>query len=154
MANKSLKGRTRHDYPYILEYRTRWSDNDMYNHMNNTIYNQLFDSVINAYLIDHGLDPATSPQHPLMARTSVDYFGSISYPAVAELSLRVNHLGRSSATYEVGLFEKNVKGIRAVGEFVHVFVDRETGRPNANGMNSILRQSLEKILVKPLKGKL
>lgn len=120
----------------------------MYDHMNNSVYNFLYDSVINAYLIEQcGLHPPTSAQHPLMAHTHNDYFGSISYPACAELALRVNQLGRSSVTYEIALFEKGLEAVRAVGEFVHVFVDRGTGRPNAKGMNPTLRQGLEKIMV-------
>ncbi|KAK6864042.1 thioesterase superfamily protein [Apiospora arundinis] len=140
--------RSRDDYPYLLEYRTRWADNDMYDHMNNSIYNFLFDSVINTYLMEHcGLQPPTSAQHPLMAHTHCDYFSAISFPKVAELCLRVNKLGKSSVTYEVGLFEKDVDGVKAVGEFVHVFVDRATLRPNASGMNDELRQGLQKLLV-------
>ena len=38
---KDLKYRTRDEYAYILDYRTRWSDADMYFHMNNSIYNFL-----------------------------------------------------------------------------------------------------------------
>ncbi|KAK8126799.1 uncharacterized protein PG998_002558 [Apiospora kogelbergensis] len=147
-TSNQLKQRTREDYPYLLEYRTRWADNDMYDHMNNSVYNFLFDSVINTYLMEHcGLQPPTSAQHPLMAHTHCDYFSAISFPKVAELCLRVNKLGKSSVTYEVGLFEKNVDGVKAVGEFVHVFVDRATLRPNANGMNDELRQGLQKLLV-------
>jgi hypothetical protein len=41
MSHGELKKRVRSDYGYILEYRTRWSDNDMYDHMNNSIYNFL-----------------------------------------------------------------------------------------------------------------
>ena len=37
-----LRERKRSDYPYVLTYRTRWSDNDMYDHLNNSIYNFLF----------------------------------------------------------------------------------------------------------------
>lgn len=94
------------------------------------------------------LHPPTSAQHPLMAHTHCDYFSAISFPKVAELCLRVNKLGKSSVTYEVGLFEKHVDGVKAVGEFVHVFVDRLTLRPNANGMNDELRNGLQKLLVK------
>ncbi|KAH8670990.1 HotDog domain-containing protein [Xylariales sp. PMI_506] len=150
-----LKLRTRADYPYMLEYRTRWADNDMYDHMNNSVYNFLFDSVINSYLMEYcGLHPPTSAQHPLMAHTHCDYFSAISYPKVAELHLRVNKLGKSSVVYEVGLFEKGVEGIKAVGEFVHVFVDRATLRPNSNGMNEQLRSGLEKLLVQDKPSKL
>ncbi|KAI8625766.1 HotDog domain-containing protein [Xylariaceae sp. FL1651] len=147
-SSKHLKNRTRRDYPFKLEYRTRWSDNDMYDHMNNSVYNFLFDSVINSYLMEHcGLHPPTSAQHPLMAHTHCDYFSAISYPKVAELCLRVNKLNKSSVVYEVALFEKDVEEVKAVGEFVHVFVDRSTARPSANGMNTQLRDGLEKLLV-------
>ncbi|KAI1865888.1 uncharacterized protein JN550_008146 [Neoarthrinium moseri] len=152
---EQLRRRQRQDYPYILEYRTRWADNDMYDHMNNSVYNFLFDSVINTYLMEHcGLLPPTSAQHPLMAHTHCDYFSAISFPKVAELGLRVNKLGKSSVTYEVGLFEKGVEGIKAVGEFVHVFVDRATLRPNGDGMNNQLRSGLEKLAVHKTTSKL
>ncbi|KAK6951438.1 hypothetical protein Daesc_007973 [Daldinia eschscholtzii] len=73
--NKDLKNRTRKDYPFILEYRTR------------------------------------------------------------------------CVTYEIALFEKGVEQVKAVGEYVQVFVDRSTQRPNANGMNPQLRDGLEKLHV-------
>lgn len=94
-----------------------------------------------------GLQPPSSAQHPLMAHTHCDYFSAISFPKVAELCLRVNKLGKSSVTYEVGLFEKGVDAVKAVGEFVHVFVERATLRPNVNGMNDQLRNGLQKLLV-------
>jgi acyl-CoA thioester hydrolase len=89
-----------------------------------------------------------------MAHTHCDYFSSISYPKIAELGLRVNKLSKSSVVYEVAVFEKNVDGVKAVGEFVHVFVDRATQRPNVNGMNSQLREGLEKLLVSAESSKL
>ncbi|KAI1162982.1 HotDog domain-containing protein [Nemania serpens] len=131
------------------------SDNDMYNHMNNSVYNFLFDSVINSYLVDHcGLRPSTSAQHPLMAHTHCDYFSAISYPKVAELCLRVNKLSRSSVVYEVALFEEDVEQVKAVGELVHVFVDRATQRPNAEGMDNQFRRGLEKLVVAQPRNKL
>lgn len=83
-----------------------------------------------------------------------DYFGPISFPAVAELGLRVNELGKSSVRYEIALFEKGVDKVKAVGEFVHVFVDRDTRRPAATGMNTSLRAGLSKILLRPNGSKL
>lgn len=78
-----------------------------------------------------------------------DYFGSISFPAVAELAMRVNNLGKSSVTYEIAMFEKGVDKVCSVGEYVHVFVDRATGRPNTQGMNSTMRRGLEQIMGAP-----
>jgi acyl-CoA thioester hydrolase len=150
-----LKRRTRADYPYILEYRTRWADNDMYNHMNNSIYNFLYDSVINTYLIEHcGLNPSSSPQYGMVVHSHNDYFASISFPACAELALRVNRIGNSSVTYEIALFEKGDEAVKSVGEFVQVFVDRGTARPNAKGMDARMREGLERILVQNRQSKM
>lgn len=70
---------------------------------------------------------------------------------MAELALRVNKLGKSSVTYEVALFQRGFEEVKSVGEFVHVFVDRETGRPSTKGMNGDLKEGLQKILVKQSK---
>ncbi|KAF5021857.1 hypothetical protein F66182_6084 [Fusarium sp. NRRL 66182] len=143
-----LKARRREDYRYMLDYRTRWNDNDMYDHMNNSVYNFLFDSVLNAYLIENcSLHPPTAQQFGMCVHTHTDYFSSIAYPAVAEVALRVNKLGRSSVTYEMALFEKGVDGVKAVGEFVQVYVDRETSRPLKEGMAPTLRDELQKLVV-------
>lgn len=52
-----------------------------------------------------------------IVHSHTDYFESISFPAVAELGLRVNKLGKSSVTYEIGLFEQGAEKVRSVGEF-------------------------------------
>ncbi|KAI9744016.1 MAG: hypothetical protein M1818_002750 [Claussenomyces sp. TS43310] len=147
MSHAELKKRRRADYDYVLEYRLRWSDNDMYDHMNNSIYYFLYDSVINSYLIENcGLNPPTSPQHGLMVHSESDFFGAIAFPAIAELGLRIKKLGKSSVTYEVALFERGVVEVKSVAQLVHVFVNRSTGRPTTEGMNSTLRNGLQKIL--------
>ena len=90
----------------------------------------------------------------MAAHLHTDFFASIAYPAVAELALRVNKLGKSSVTYEIACFEKGVEQVRAVGEFVHVFIERATGRPAKAGMSQRLRQGLEKICIGPAPSKL
>jgi acyl-CoA thioester hydrolase len=124
----------------------------MYDHMNNSIYSFLYDSVVNTYLIEKcGLHPPTSSQYGLVVHSHSDFFGSIAFPAVAELGLRVNKLGKSSVTYEIALFERGVDEVKSVGEFIHVFVDRNTGRPAANGMNGDIKEGLVKISVQQSK---
>ncbi|KAL3952589.1 hypothetical protein ACCO45_012532 [Purpureocillium lilacinum] len=156
------KARRVGDYPFVLDYRTRWNDNDMYDHMNNSVYNFLYVNLHLAPLQDTGPLTHPSPQlrlgrqrlphgtlqpapaqlgaAPLVAHTSTDFFASIAYPAVAEVGVRVAKLGRSSVTYEVAVFERGVDAVRAVGSFVHVFVERATGRPHPEGMAPELRR--------------
>jgi len=157
MSGPSLaekRKRKRSDYGFHLEYRTRWSDNDMYAHMNNSVYSFLFDSIINAYLIAHcGLTPAsTTPsasasQVGLVVSSYCDYFGSVAFPAVLELGLRVMKLGKSSVLYEVGVFEQGVEQVKAVGGYVHVFVAREGMKPEKAGMRDEVRRGVERLLV-------
>ncbi|KUI73029.1 hypothetical protein VM1G_11860 [Cytospora mali] len=150
-----LKTRRRSDYHFILEYRTRWADNDQYAHMNNSTYYFLYDSVVNTYLMQHcGLRPTKGDQYGLVVHSHNDFFSSVSFPAVAELAMRVNKLGKSSVTYELALFEKGVDEVKSVGELVHVFVDRATGRPSAKGMNETMRCGLGRILVRAHHSKL
>ena len=82
-----------------------------------------------------------------MVHSQNDYFRSIAFPAVAELALRINQLGKASVTYEVALFEQGKDSVCSVGEFVHVFVERTTGRPARDGMLSSIRQGLERLRV-------
>jgi acyl-CoA thioester hydrolase len=125
------------------------SDNDVYHHLNNSVYAFLIDSVINAYLIEHcGLKPATSEQIGLVVSSYCDFFGSVAYPAVVDLGLRVLKLGKSSVLYEVGIFEQGQEVVKAVGGFIHVFVEQDSRRPTKEGMDSKIRDGLQQILTK------
>lgn len=52
------------------------------------------------------------------------------------------------------MFEQGQQDVRAVGEFVHVFVKREGGRPASEGMGDDLRKGLGKLLIKSQESKL
>jgi len=145
----SKRKRKRGDYGFHLDYRTRWSDNDVYHHMNNSVYSFLIDSICNAYLIEYcGLNPATSEQVGLVVSTYCDYFASVGYPSVLDLGLRIVKLGKSSVMYEVGFFEQGSEQVKAVGGFTHVFVEAKGRRPAKDGMNQTLGEGLRKILSK------
>ena len=107
-----------------------------------------FDSVVNTYLIQHcSLHPPTSPQIGLIVHSHCDYLAPIEFPAVVDLALRVTKLGKSSVTYEIAVFELGQEQVKAVGAFIHVFVDRDSRRPGKNGMNEELKKGLQSLLV-------
>ena len=114
------------------------------------------DSIVNAYLTECAEEksPSKRSQRGLVAHTQTNYFAPISYPTVVELGLRVNHLGKSSARYEIGVFDQAESAVKAVCELTHVFVDRETGRSSAKGMDGSVREGLERILVGKMPTKL
>ena len=85
---------------------TRWSDNDAYGHLNNVVYYALFDSAVNAILIEAGLlDPATSPIIGLVVESNCRFYASLTYPEPAEVGVAVEHLGRSSVRYHLAVFK-------------------------------------------------
>ena len=85
---------------------TRWSDNDAYGHLNNVVYYALFDSAVNAILIEAGLlDPASSPIIGLVVESSCRFYASLTYPEPAEVGVAVEHLGRSSVRYHLAVFK-------------------------------------------------
>jgi len=113
-----------------------------------------FDSIINSYLVKHcSLHPPTSTQIGVVVHSQCNFFGSVAFPSVVDLGLRVNNLGNSSVTYEVGVFEHGQDDVRAVGGFTHVFVNRKVNRPAASGMPGEVRRGLQR-LVKEEKPKL
>jgi acyl-CoA thioester hydrolase len=121
-------------------------DSDPYGHMNNVVHYALFDTVINAWLIERGvLDIKKSPVIGLVVETGCQYFAPLTYPEPVTAALRVAHVGRSSVRYEVGLFSAASETAAAQGHFVHVYVDRETRRPVE--LPPALREALEPLHV-------
>ena len=118
------------DYAHVHAITTRWSDNDAYGHVNNVVYYSWFDTVVNEFLISHGmLDVERSPVIGLVVETQCTYFESVAFPEHVTAALRVASLGISSVRYEVGIFRGDETTAAAQGHFVHVYVDRATRQP-------------------------
>ena len=123
---------TRDYFSVFSTITTRWFDNDVYGHMNNTVHYQLFDTAVNGYLLEQGvLDLRSGPTVFLVVETGCKYFSELAFPDVISAGIKVKKLGSSSVTYEVGLFRGDVGEASAEGHFVHVNVDRETRQPVA-----------------------
>lgn len=130
MSQSKPERQFRSGWRHFSEIQTRWGDNDVYGHVNNTVYYTWFDSAVNHWLIRKGLlDIRHSPIVSLVVETGCSYFESVAYPELVDLGLRVDRIGRSSVTYGLGVFRKESDLAAAVGRFVHVAVDRETRRP-------------------------
>lgn len=118
------------DFAHFAAITTRWIDNDAYGHINNVVYYEFFDTVVNGYLLAQGvLDIANGPVIGLVVETKCNYFRSIAFPDTIRAGLRVAKLGTSSVTYDVGIFRNDDDLASAQGHFVHVYVDRATSKP-------------------------
>ena len=137
-------------YPFHTAITTRWSDNDVYGHVNNVVYYSYFDSAANLYLIEHGLDPATSPAIGLVVESRCQYHAPLGYPVVLDAGVRVDKLGNRAVTYGIAIFAEGDPRAAAHGQLVHVFVDRVTR--TAVPIPAQLRAALEHLMITPAPG--
>lgn len=141
--------------------------------MNNAVYQHLFDSIINEYLIQKCGQSLHSPSSSstkagqaeegecigLIVQTSITYLAQVVFPEIVRVGVRVlpgrdgMKEGGSSVTYECAVFgDQGSSGgegdkPRAIGRMTHVFVNRESRRPMKGGMPKRIRQGLEKLQV-------
>lgn len=93
---------TRADYKIFYPLTTRWSDNDIYGHVNNVVYYSYFDTVANRYLIEAGgMDISDGRIVGYVVNSGCQYLSPITYPEPIEAGLRVDKLGNSSVQYGI-----------------------------------------------------
>jgi acyl-CoA thioester hydrolase len=144
MSESKPKRQSRSAWRHFVEIQTRWEDNDVYGHVNNTVYYSWFDTAVNLWLINKGLlDLEHSAVVSRVVETGCSYFESPAYPETIDLGLRADRIGASSVTYGLGVFRKGAEETAAAGRFVHVTVDRMTRRPVPLPEN--LRQALAEL---------
>lgn len=118
-------------FPHRALFPTRWNDNDIYGHVNNTVHYLAMDTVINAWMIEHAglvIGPDADEPVGLCVESGCRYLASVEYPDTIEVGLRVARLGTSSVTWELAMTRGDGTLI-AEGAFVHVFVDRQARTP-------------------------
>ncbi|MEO8814405.1 MAG: thioesterase family protein [Mycobacterium sp.] len=138
---------TSHDFPVLWPVLTRWADNDMFGHLNNAVYYQLFDTAINGWINTNTAgtvdgDPLTAPEMGVVAESGCRYFAELGFPDRLGVGLAITRLGRSSVTYRLGVFRAGsdhtasapkttdeAQPIAALGHWVHVYVDRGSRKP-------------------------
>ena len=127
----SAKARSwRGDYRIWRTHSTRWADNDAYGHVNNVVYYEWFDSAVNGWLVGEGLlDIEQGDPIALVVETRCTYWEPLAFPADVEVGLAIEHIGRSSMRYRIGIFATGAEQAAAEGHFIHVMVDRTSRRP-------------------------
>ena len=133
-------------YGYGRTFPTRWNDNDMYGHVNNTIHYAAMDTTITSWLIEvAGLQ--TDGEHALAVVVSSEctYRQSVSFPDTLVIGLRASRIGSTSVTWELGIYREGDGLLVATGRFVHVFIGPESRRPVP--IPDVVRDAIEQDLV-------
>ncbi|WP_333827904.1 acyl-CoA thioesterase [Pararhodobacter sp.] len=120
-------------YPYVVETQLQWADSDIYGHLNNVAYLAYFDTALNMALVEHGaldVTPGGEGLIGLVAQSGAQYFAEVTFPSRLRIGVRVEAIGRTSLTWGFGLFAREQTLCAARGNFVHVYVERQTRRPH------------------------
>lgn len=126
----SIPSLQRQDFPKIITMTTRWSDNDIYLHVNNVVYFSYFDTAVNQNLVESGaLTIENSEVVGLVVNNQCQFFASIAFPDTVHVGLSVEKIGNSSVTYRLGIFKNDENQLSALGSYTHVYVNRKTQRP-------------------------
>ena len=151
----SAPDRSRPDRSAYRAWRTattRWSDDDVYGHLNNARYFDLIDTAVNAHLHEAtGVDIRTLPAIGVVAEVSCRYFAEMGYPRPIEMGLAVERLGTSSVIYRVGLFQGDPEAEGALasaeGRFVHVYVDNDDPARPPTPIPDLIRTAVAPLVV-------
>ena len=122
--------KSRADFAVFVPLTTRWNDNDVYGHLNNTVYFELFDTAVNALLVRAGvLDLTAGDIVGLVVENRCSFFASLAFPEPVEAGVGIKKVGTTSVCYRLGLFAAGAERVAAQGEFTHVYVERATQKP-------------------------
>lgn len=142
--------KSRAQYNFLFPIQTRWADNDIYGHVNNVTYYSYFDTAANALLIQHtAFDIHNSPIIGLVVNSSCNFLEELTYPEIIEVGVAILKIGNSSLTYDLAIFKQGQQNASAQGQFVHVFVERETKKSTSipQGMRDALAPYLAEYLI-------
>ncbi len=129
-APRSPPGR-RGGYRAFRPVVTRWTDNDVFGHVNNAAYYSYFDTAVTGWLMERGLIGLSAGPMWVVAETGCRFLGEVAFPDALTVGLRLGRLGGSSVRWELAVFRGDADAAAAEGHFVHVHVDRATRRPLA-----------------------
>jgi acyl-CoA thioester hydrolase len=133
----------RSEFPVQWPVTTRWTDNDMFGHLNNAVYYALFDTAINGWIeTSCAIDPLTAPWLGVVAESGCRYLAELNFPEPLSVGLAVSRLGNSSVTYRLAIFGDS-EDAAAEGHWVHVYIDRQSRRPVP--IPGVIRSLLESI---------
>jgi acyl-CoA thioester hydrolase len=114
--------------------------------MNNIVHYSLIDTAVTNWQRDRGFFDVDDVKF-MVVQSGCTYFAEARYPDTVHAGLRVSKIGRTSWTYEIGLFRNEENAAFAEGFFVQVQVDDDTGRPSP--IKDTFRRHLERILLSP-----
>ncbi len=112
-------------YSVVIEDTVRWGDMDAFQHVNNTVYFQYFESARIAYF-ERAEILATHPIGPILGATSCRFKAPLSYPDQLQLGARVSSFTDDRFTMAYAVFSADKQRVVAEGDGVVVGYNYQT----------------------------
>jgi acyl-CoA thioester hydrolase len=121
---------TRDQFTFWKSIEVRWGDMDLLGHVNNTVYFVYLESARVEWLrqlgVTRGLGGAS--QGPTLVTVTCDFKKQVVYPAIIDVGVRVEKVGRSSFQMTYGLFLNGTDQLVARASSVNAWTDYAVGR--------------------------
>lgn len=117
-------------YPYHVQIETRFADVDPLWHVNNVKIAEYYQEArvsFDAALRNEIDSERAADSHTVVAHLSIDYLHEVKYPGAVMLGVGVGHLGNSSYSVMLAMFQHD----RCVGLGTTVLVHASSGSPEA-----------------------
>ena len=85
-------------YSFCYDYPTRYSDLDIYRHINNVAFAEAFEDARVRFAIDAGIRAAQGKYNPMFANANCDFLAEAHYPDPLVIYVAVLSIGRTSWT--------------------------------------------------------
>jgi len=118
-------------FPVVISLPVQWGEQDLFGHVNNTVYFRWFESARIAYLERIGLSQLMERERigPILASMTCHYRRQLTYPDTVDVGSRITRIGRTSMTMAHALRSRAQEAIVADGESTIVAFDYRTQRP-------------------------
>ena len=114
-------------FPEIATLPVQWGDQDLFEHVNNTVYFRWIETSRVEYWHKSGLHELMEPLGlgPILASVKCDYKKQLRYPDEVQIGTCVQKMGNSSVTLEHHIFSKTQNAVTAIGQSVVVLFNYE-----------------------------
>jgi acyl-CoA thioester hydrolase len=120
-------------FPVVISWPVQWGDQDLYGHVNNTIYLRWFETGRIAYLEKIGFDAWLAAHRigPILAAVKCNFRQQLRYPDTVKIGSRITRIGRTSVTMEHAIWSETKKMLVADGDstVVSFHYDLQTPTP-------------------------
>jgi acyl-CoA thioester hydrolase len=119
------------NFPVVISLPVQWGEQDMFGHVNNTVFFRWFESARIAYLDRIGLSRLMAGENlgPILASITCNYRRQLTFPDTVEIGSRITRIGRTSMTMVHALHSRAQAALVADGESTIVAFDYQAQRP-------------------------